>query len=190
LPPDGFGGRGVGYSNERTDRATKGKEGPLGEHAAERIGAGSREQGALVVLRVALGAMFLWVFFENLGKGAYTPAGYKGVIDYYVKNGHAPAIWKAAISLAATNARIVAPLQAVAELGFGVLLLAGAATRVVAAAAGAFLFTLWVSELGTSWIWELAMPIVVAFTLAWARPGRTWGIDALLARRHPGWRLG
>ena len=41
-----------------------------------------REQRAMVVLRVALGAMFVWVFFENLGKGAYTPAGYKGVIDY------------------------------------------------------------------------------------------------------------
>jgi uncharacterized membrane protein YphA (DoxX/SURF4 family) len=153
------------------------------------IGA-SREQRALAVLRVALGAMFVWVFFENLGKGAYTPSGYKGVIDYYLKAGHAPAVWKGVMSVMAANARIVAPLQAVTELGFGVFLVAGAATRVVAAAAGAFLFSLWVSELGTSWIWELAMPIVVAFSLAWARPGRTWGVDALLARRYPGWRLG
>ena len=80
--------------------------------------------------------------------------------------------------------------QALTELGFGVLLVTGTATRVVAAAAGAFLFTLWLSELGTSWIWELGMPIIVAFSLAWARPGRTWGIDAVLARRIPGWRLG
>ena len=36
----------------------------------------------------------------------------------------------------------------------------------------------------------LAMPVVVAFSLASARPGRTWGVDALLARRYPGWRLG
>ena len=35
-----------------------------------------REERALAVLRVALGALFVWVFFENLGKGAYTPAGY------------------------------------------------------------------------------------------------------------------
>jgi uncharacterized membrane protein YphA (DoxX/SURF4 family) len=145
---------------------------------------------ALAVLRVALGALFVWVFFENLGKGAYTPAGYKGVIDYYVKNGHSPAIWKALISVAGANARIVAPLQAATELGFGVLLVTGTATRVVAAAAGAFLFTLWVSELGTAWIWELGIPVVVAFTLAWARAGRTWGVDALLVRRNPGWRLG
>jgi uncharacterized membrane protein YphA (DoxX/SURF4 family) len=150
----------------------------------------SREQRALAVLRVALGAMFVWVFFENLAKGAYTPAGYKGVIDYYLKNGHAPAVWKAVISVAAANARIVAPLQAAAELGFGVFLLAGVATRLVAAAAGAFLLSLWVTELGTAWIWELAMPVIVAFTLAWARPGRAWGVDGLIARRHAGWRLG
>ena len=159
------------------------------DHATEMIGA-SREQRALAVLRVALGAMFVWVFFENLGKGAYTTARYNGVIDYYLKNGHAPTVWKGVVSVMAANARIVAPLQAVTELGFGVFLVAGAATRVVAAAAGAFLFSLWVTELGTSWIWELAMPVVVAFSLAWARPGRTWGVDALLARRYPGWNLG
>ena len=136
----------------------------MDDHATEMIGS-SRDR-ALAVLRVALGAMFVWVFFENLGKGAYTPAGYKGVIDYYVKNGHSPAVWKELISVAAANA------------------------RVVAAAAGAFLFTLWVSELGTSWIWELGMPVIVAFSLAWARAGRTWGVDALIARRNPGWRLG
>ena len=32
----------------------------------------------LAVVRVTVGAMFVWVFFENLGKGAYTPAGYAG----------------------------------------------------------------------------------------------------------------
>src|SRR3954469_15609882 len=123
--------------------------------AADTITSG-REQRALAVMRIALGAMFVWVFFENLGKGAYSPAGYKGVIDYYLKNGHAPGAWKAIMSAAGANARIAAPLQAMTELGFGVLLITGTATRVVAATAGAFLFTLWLSELGTSWIWELA----------------------------------
>jgi thiosulfate dehydrogenase [quinone] large subunit len=161
----------------------------LDDHATETIGT-SRERRALMVLRVALGALFVWVFFENLGKGAYTPSGYKGVIDYYVKNGHSPAFWKGLISVAGANARIVAPLQAMTELGFGVLLVAGVATRLVAAAAGAFLFTLWVSELGTAWVWELGMPVIVAFSLAWGRAGRTCGVDALLVRRYPGWRLG
>src|SRR5260370_39854548 len=101
----------------------------MDDHATEMIGASREQQRALAVLRVALGAMFVWVFFENLGKGAYTPSGYKGVIDYYVKNGHSPAVWKEIISVMAANARIVAPLQAVTELGFGVFLVAGPAPR-------------------------------------------------------------
>lgn len=38
----------------------------------------TNEKRALAVIRVAIGAMFVWVFFENLRKGAYTPAGYRG----------------------------------------------------------------------------------------------------------------
>ena len=150
----------------------------------------TREQRAMAVIRVVLGLMLLSTFFENLSKGAYTPAGYKGVIDYYVKNGHTPELWKSLISVAAAHSRIFGPLQAVTEFGLGVLLIAGVATRLVGLVAGAFLFTLWFSELGTAWPWELAMYVVVAFCCAWARAGRTWGVDALLVRRIPNWRLG
>jgi len=129
----------------------------LDDHAPERR--------ALAVLRIVLGLMLLSTFFENLSKGAYTPAGYKGVIEFYLKNGHAPAAWKAIESL-------------------------GVGTRLVGVLAGAFLFTLWLSELGAAWPWELAMYVVVAFAVAYARAGRTWGADAVLARRIPSWHLG
>ena len=161
----------------------------MDDHGTGTKGA-TREQRALAVLRVVLGLMILSTFFENLHKGAYTPVGYKGVIDFYINKGSAPAIWKAIESVLAANARIVAPMQAMSELGFGVLLIAGVAMRVVAAAAGVFLLGLWISELGTSWPWELAMYVVVAFAVAWARGGRAWGVDAVLLRRNPGYRLG
>jgi len=148
------------------------------------------EKRALAVLRIVLGLMLLSTFFENLTKGAYSPAGYRGVIEHYIKNGHAPAAWKAIESAAASNARIAGPMQAVAELGMGVLLILGVATRLVGLAAGLFLFSLWLSELGAAWPWELAMYVVVAFCVAWARAGRTWGVDAVLTRRIPNWRLG
>src|SRR5450631_2896154 len=35
----------------------------------------------LAIVRVTIGAMLVWVFFENLGKGLYTPAGYAGLIN-------------------------------------------------------------------------------------------------------------
>ena len=70
----------------------------------------------LAIVRVTIGAMLVWVFFENLGKGLYTPAGYASLIHYYIKASHSPAAWKAVMSLAANHAAMVAPMQAVTEI--------------------------------------------------------------------------
>ena len=140
---------------------------------------------SLAVIRIAIGAMFVWVFFENYGKGGYTPAGYRGVIEYYLKSGHAPAVWKSVMAFVADHASVAGPLQAVSELAFGVALVTGTASRLAAGAAAGFLFTLWLSELGAGWIWELLVPTIAAAALALTRPGRTWGVDALLSRRWP-----
>ena len=139
----------------------------------------------LAALRLTLGAMFVWVFFENLGKGLYTPEGYASLIRYYIEKGSAPLAWKTVMGFMAGHAAIAAPLQATAELGLGVLLLLGLASRVVALAAFGFLTSLWMSEWGTAWIWELLVPMVVAVCLALGTPGRRLGIDAALARRYP-----
>jgi hypothetical protein len=54
-----------------------------------------RAQVALAILRLGLGSLFIWVFFENLGKGLYSPSGYSGLINYYIEKGHAPQLLKA-----------------------------------------------------------------------------------------------
>src|SRR5258708_32581416 len=92
----------------------------------------------LAVVRLTIGAMFVWVFFENLGKGLYTPAGYAGLINHYIKQGHSPAAWKTVMALAATHASMAAPAQAVTEISLGVLLVLGLLTR--PAALGPFAF--------------------------------------------------
>jgi len=139
----------------------------------------------LALVRVTIGAMFVWVFFENLGKGGYTPAGYAGVINYYIKNSHSPAVWKWVMGLAASHAAMAAPMQGAMEISVGILLLLGLLTRPVAVVAFLFLSSLWLSELGTSWIWELLVPVLASLGLAVGRGGRAWGIDALLMRRNP-----
>jgi len=139
----------------------------------------------LALVRMTIGAMFVWVFFENLGKGAYTPAGYTGVINYYIKNSHSPAAWKLVLGFMSSHAAMVAPGQAVMEISVGILLVIGLLTRPVALVAFLFLGSLWVTELGTSWIWELLVPVVASLGLVVGRAGRAWGIDALLARRRP-----
>ena len=150
------------------------------------VGAGSLGTGiGLALVRLTIGAMFVWVFFENLRKGTYTPAGYAGLIDYYIKRGHAPAAWKAIMGLMARHAAMAAPLQALTEISLGILLLLGLVTRPVALVACAFLASLWISEWGTAWIWELLVPVLASLGLALGRAGRTWGIDAWLAQRQP-----
>jgi len=139
----------------------------------------------LALVRVTIGAMFVWVFFENLGKGGYTPAGYAGVINYYIKSSHSPAAWKWVMEQMASHPAMAAPMQAATEISLGILLVIGLLTRPAALVAFLFLASLWVSELGTSWIWELLVPVVASLGLAVGRAGRAWGIDALLARRRP-----
>ena len=139
----------------------------------------------LALVRMTIGAMFVWVFFENLGKGGYTPAGYAGVINYYIKASHSQAAWKWVIGLMASHAAMVAPMQAATEISLGILLVIGLLTRPAAFVAFLFLASLWVSEWGTSWIWELLVPVLASLGLAVGRAGRAWGIDALLAPRRP-----
>jgi uncharacterized membrane protein YphA (DoxX/SURF4 family) len=139
----------------------------------------------LAIVRIAIGAMLVWVFFENLGKGLYTAAGYAGLINHYIKAGHSPAAWKAVMALAAQHAALAAPLQAMTEISLGILLVVGLLTRPVAFIAFLYLASLWVSEWGTAWIWELLVPVLASLALAVGQAGRAWGVDAMLARRWP-----
>jgi uncharacterized membrane protein YphA (DoxX/SURF4 family) len=139
----------------------------------------------LAIVRLTIGAMFVWVFFENLGKGGYTSAGYAGVINYYIKASHSPAAWKAIMGFMASHAAIAAPMQAMTEISLGVLLIIGLLTRPVAFVAFGFLASLWVSEWGTSWIWELLVPLLSSLALSVGSAGRAWGVDGWLARRWP-----
>lgn len=145
----------------------------------------SRAQYALTLLRLGLGCLFVWVFFENLGKHLYSPSGYAGLINYYIEKGHAPQLLKSIMGFMAGHATIAGPMQGLTEITFGVLLVLGLLTRPIALGAFLFLSTLWVAEWGTSWIWELLIPMLVALALVIGSAGRKWGVDSLLARRYP-----
>lgn len=151
------------------------------QNEANRLSAAN----GLAIVRVTIGAMLVWVFFENLGKGLYTPAGYAGLINYYIKSSHSPALWKSIMGLVANHAAMAAPGQALTEIGLGILLVVGLFTRPAAFVAFLYLGSLWISEWGTSWIWELLVPVVASLGVALGRGGRAWGIDSWLARRNP-----
>ena len=139
----------------------------------------------LAIVRLTIGTMFLWVFFENLGKGLYTPAGYAGLINYFIKASHSPAAWKAVMGLAVSHATVAAPMQAITEITLGILLIIGLLTRPAALVAFLYLGSLWISEWGTAWIWELLVPVLASLALAIGHAGRRWGVDARLSQRWP-----
>ena len=139
----------------------------------------------LVILRVALGALFVSTFFENLGKELYSAQGYAGLIRYYIQSGHAPAVWKQVMGLMADHAAIAGPMQGVLEASLGVFLIVGFVSRPAALVAFGFLTGLWVSEWGIGWIWELLIPMVLALSLALGPSGRRLAFDVALARRWP-----
>jgi thiosulfate dehydrogenase (quinone) large subunit len=155
------------------------------QNATVSLAGQSDARRGLALVRITIGAMFVWVFFENKGKGLYTPGGYAALINYYIKSSHSPAAWKWVMGIMASHASMAAPMQGVAEISLGILLFIGLLTRPAALVAFFLLGSLWVSELGTSWIWELLVPVMASLGLALGRAGRSWGIDALLARRRP-----
>jgi len=150
-----------------------------------RVARQPQAANGLAIVRVTIGAMLIWVFFENLGKGLYTPSGYAGLINYYIQHGHAPTVWKSVMALAASHAAMAAPMQALTEISFGILLVIGLLTRPVAFFAFLYLGSLWMSEWGTAWIWELLVPVLASLGLAVGSAGRRWGVDAWLAQRWP-----
>jgi uncharacterized membrane protein YphA (DoxX/SURF4 family) len=89
------------------------------------------------------------------------------------------------MAIMANHANVAGPMQGVTEISLGVLLVIGLFTRPVALVALLFLSTLWVAEWGTAWIWELLIPMFVALALMIGAAGRKWGVDAILASRHP-----
>jgi uncharacterized membrane protein YphA (DoxX/SURF4 family) len=139
----------------------------------------------LAIVRLTIGAMFVWVFFENLHKGLYTPKGYADLINYYIQHSSSPAAWKLVMAIAGSHATIAAPMQGLTEISLGILLILGLFTRPAALVAFGLLGSLWISEFGTSWIWELLVPVMGSLGLLIGRAGRTWGVDAILARRNP-----
>jgi uncharacterized membrane protein YphA (DoxX/SURF4 family) len=152
----------------------------------------------LSVLRVFLGAVLITVWFENLAYERYTAAGYERLIERYAERNDAPGFWSDGVmAFFADNSDLFAPVQAVTEMAFGLLLVLGLAAGAVGLVAALFLFSLWLSELGIFWIWELLgltfvalavglgnLPALLRGTVRMRVLGwRTWGASVGLGAR-------
>jgi uncharacterized membrane protein YphA (DoxX/SURF4 family) len=159
-----------------TPEAAAGRPG----NSAARLSASLERINWIAVLRIALGALFVSVFFENVNKKLYTPDGYAGLIRGYEREGNAPGVWKDFMGFIADHSSLFAPVQAVFELTLGILLVLGIGSGLVALISGGHLSALWISELAPRrWVWELLSLVVIAVVVGLA------SLPSLLDDRRP-----
>ena len=142
-------------------------------------------RGALVLLRVYLGTIFLIAALPKLQRD-FTP-GLTGFVQHVgLQKGH-PFYQPFLERVVLPNAPLFAALLSWAELLVGVTLILGLMTRVSASLA-LFLALNYMFAKG-AWIWTSssidAAVVVIALALLIGAAGRTLGLDAFLARRWP-----
>jgi len=134
------------------------------------------------IVRLTIGRCLCGSFLRTWGRGAYTPAGYAGVINYYIRGvTHRPRGSHHGFMASTPPWRLDA---AMTEISLESCWSSVCSSRPVAFVAFGFLASLWVSEWGTSWIWELLTRYSHACASV-GSAGRTWGVDGWLARRWP-----
>ncbi|GAC1624112.1 MAG: hypothetical protein NVS4B5_16310 [Vulcanimicrobiaceae bacterium] len=135
-----------------------------------------------------MGVLFLTTWIENVHKGFYTPDGLQNFFTHTYPQSHNPiGAYAAFIDGVLLPARAVfAPFQFVAELSLAVLLIVGAFTPLAGIGAAFFLANIFLATFGAEWPWTYLSLIGVCVAVAVTRSGRTFGVDAVLARRlHP-----
>jgi thiosulfate dehydrogenase (quinone) large subunit len=142
-------------------------------------------RAALVLLRIYLGVIFLVAAWPKL-RGDFTPrlAGFLEKVA--LENGH-PFYQEFVRRIVVPNAPLFATLVTWGELFVGVTLILGVVTRFSAAVA--LLLTLNYMLAKGAWLWTPsshdAAFVMISLALLIGAAGRTFGLDAFLARRWP-----
>ncbi len=146
----------------------------------------SRLRQAVAILRITLGVILVFAWFDNLQKDVYTADGIIGLFNYlFNENGGGPAFYRAIINGTILQVPgLFAVFQLVGELLLGLGLLVGLFTPLAAIGAALFFFNLFLAHLGGhAWIWTYVLLTVSALVTALTQSGRAWGLDSLLLRR-------
>ena len=142
-------------------------------------------RGVIAVLRITVGVILLVTWWENLQGGIYTADGITGLFnDIFNDNGGGPAFYRSAIQATILQAPgAFAAFQLVAEFLLGAGLIVGALTPLVGLGATLFFLNLFLAYFGGhEWIWTYVLLTSAAFTVAFTRSGRAFGLDQMLVQ--------
>ncbi len=137
-------------------------------------------------LRVMMGAIFLAVWSYNLQHGYYSPHGWAAFVGHYADTTTYGAYRSFLIHVMIPHAAIAARAQFFTELVVGLFLIGGLVTPVVGLLGSIFQLNLLFATSGTKdWPGTYIIMCLLLAAIALAQAGRTWGLDARLARRRP-----
>jgi len=142
-------------------------------------------------LRIMMGAIFLAVWSDNLIKGYYSPGGWADFVQQYADTTKVGAYADLLNAVMIPNSTVFAYGQFGVELVvFGLFLVLGLFTPVSGLLAALFQLNLLVATSGTGeWPGTYIIMFVLLLAIALSQSGRTFGLDARLARRDPHPRL-
>ena len=136
------------------------------------------------IVRILIGAYFIWIWVQNIQKGFYTPAGYEGLLTRVFPQSHNPLTWYAAFitNFVLPHKAIFAAGQFVFELAIGIALVVGFLTPAVAMATAIWVVNLFLATYGAETLWTYIALFAGMLFCAFTRAGRALGLDALIAR--------
>lgn len=144
----------------------------------------------LAGLRVFMGLLFLVVWSLNLGKGLYG-AEYLPFIRGYAQNSDIALYRHFLESVVIPNATIFRSLQFFTEsIVMGIFLIVGFMTPLSSLVAAGFTVNLLLASFGSrEWPGTYLLMLALLAAVGIGQAGRTWGVDARLARRNADPRL-
>jgi uncharacterized membrane protein YphA (DoxX/SURF4 family) len=150
-----------------------------------------RRARVLALVRIFVGVLFIATWIENLAKGLYGTQKYADFIQGYADTTWVPGMSWFIESVVVPNAGLFSKGQMVVELVvMGIFVAIGLFTPVSGLVAAGFGLNLLLASRGSGeWWGTYGLLIVLSLAVAVTQSGRTWGIDARLARRRPRPRL-
>jgi hypothetical protein len=148
----------------------------------------SRTEVLLACLRILMGAIFLAVWADNLMKGYYSAHGWAHFVQHYADTTKVGLYGRLLNDVLIPHASLFAPGQFTVEfLVFGLFLVLGVFTPVSGLLAAGFQLNLLIATSGipTEWPGTYICMLAICLVVALGQAGRTFGVDALLAKRNP-----
>jgi uncharacterized membrane protein YphA (DoxX/SURF4 family) len=151
-----------------------------------------RRRAALAAARIFMGLLFLSVWSYNLQHHLYSTSGYADFVQIYADDTTTPFMASILNHVVIPHAAIFSKLQMVTELVLiGVPLTLGLFTPVAGLIGTGFAIPLGLAANGKpgEWSGTYMMIVLLLVIVAVTQAGRTWGVDARLARKRPHPRL-